>query len=94
MVRFTVSKNPVIRSEAGVLLGERSQFENIFEEQKIACSKKCKKVAKFGYILKNESENDALKAFEQMLKKKKNKSRNIPIPIIPLNTINAVGTVG
>lgn len=40
------------------------------DEEKIACSKKCKKVAKFGHILKQNSENETLKAFEAMLKKK------------------------
>jgi len=36
----------------------------------IACSKKCKKVAKFSYMLKKNNENDILKTFESMLRKK------------------------
>jgi hypothetical protein len=43
------------------------------EQERVACSKKCKKVARFGYILKNGSENESLKAFEEMLKKKMNR---------------------
>jgi hypothetical protein len=49
------------------------------EQEKIACSKKCKKVAKFGFILKNGSENEAMKAFEGMLKKKMNKKQETSI---------------
>lgn len=36
----------------------------------MACSKKCKKVAKFAYMLKKNNENDILKTFESMLRKK------------------------
>lgn len=39
-------------------------------EEKITCSKKCKKVAKFSYMLKKNNENEVLKAFESMLRKK------------------------
>jgi hypothetical protein len=45
----------------------------VIECEKIACSKKCKKVAKFGFILKYGTENEALKAFESMMRKKMNK---------------------
>lgn len=43
--------------------------------EKCTCSKKCKKVAKFAYILKRKNdseknEQDVLKAFETMLRKK------------------------
>jgi len=30
-------------------------------EEKVACSKKCKKVTKFGYILKRTNESEILK---------------------------------
>lgn len=36
----------------------------------MACSKKCKKVAKFAYMLKKNNENEILKTFESMLRKK------------------------
>lgn len=36
----------------------------------IACSKKCKKIAKFSIILKKNNENEILKIFETMLRKK------------------------
>lgn len=54
-------------------------------EQKVACSKKCKKVAKFGSVLKQSTENEVLKAFESMMRKKMNKR--------PTNnqTLNAFG---
>ena len=42
----------------------------IFGEEKVTCSKKCKKVAKFQYMLKKNNEADVLKAFETMLRKK------------------------
>jgi hypothetical protein len=45
----------------------------LIEQEKFACSKKCKKVAKFGFILKMGSESEALKAFESMMRKKMNK---------------------
>jgi hypothetical protein len=50
-------------------------FGDEFITEKIACSKKCKKVAKFGFILKLGTENESLKAFESMLKKKMNKRK-------------------
>lgn len=40
----------------------------------MACSKKCKKVAKFAYMLKKNNENDILKTFESMLRKKMQKN--------------------
>lgn len=36
----------------------------------IACSKKCKKVAKFAYLLKKNDENQTLKTFETILRKR------------------------
>jgi len=39
-------------------------------EEKITCSKKCKKVAKFSFMLRKNNENEVLKAFESMLRKK------------------------
>ena len=42
----------------------------INREERVTCSKKCKKVAKFAYILKKNDENEVLKAFESMLRKK------------------------
>ena len=40
----------------------------------MACSKKCKKVAKFAYMLKKNNENEILKTFESMLRKKMQKN--------------------
>jgi hypothetical protein len=40
----------------------------------LACSKKCKKVAKFAYMLKKNNENEILKTFETMLRKKMQKN--------------------
>jgi len=45
-------------------------IDEVIEQEKIACSKKCKKVAKFGFILKHGNENESLKAFEAMMRKK------------------------
>jgi hypothetical protein len=39
-------------------------------EEKISCSKKCKKVSKFAYMIKKNNETDVLRAFESMLRKK------------------------
>lgn len=40
-------------------------------EEKLTCSKKCKKVAKFACMLKkNNNETEVLRAFETMLRKK------------------------
>ena len=40
----------------------------------MACSKKCKKVAKFAYMPKKNNENEILKTFESMLRKKMQKN--------------------
>lgn len=48
-------------------------IDEIIEQEKYACSKKCKKVAKFGFILKHGTENEGLKAFESMMRKKMTK---------------------
>ena len=40
----------------------------------MACSKKCKKVAKFAYLLKKNNENQILKTFETMLRKRMQKN--------------------
>ena len=55
LVRFQVAKGAV---------------DEKYDELKIACSKKCKKVARFGYIMKHANENEVLKAFESMMRKK------------------------
>lgn len=39
-------------------------------EEKVTCSKKCKKVAKFQFMLKKNNETEVLRAFESMLRKK------------------------
>jgi len=51
-------------------------IDEVIEQEKYACSKKCKKVAKFGFILKQGTENEALKAFESMMRKKMNKKNS------------------
>jgi hypothetical protein len=48
-------------------------LDDVHEQEKIACSKKCKKVAKFGFVLKHGTENEAMKAFEAMMRKKMSK---------------------
>lgn len=40
----------------------------------MACSKKCKKVAKFAYLLKKNNENQTLKTFEAILRKRMQKN--------------------
>ena len=47
-------------------------------EEKVACSKKCKKVAKFGFVLKLGSESEALRAFEKMMRTKMTKRQHVP----------------
>jgi hypothetical protein len=42
-------------------------------EEKVACSRKCKKVTKFSMMLKRNSEAEVLRAFESMLRKKSGK---------------------
>ena len=39
-------------------------------EEKVACSKKCKKVSKFAWILKKATEAEVLREFEAMLRRK------------------------
>jgi len=43
-------------------------------EEFVSCSKKCKKVTKFAYMLKQHNEQEILRAFESMLRKKLKKS--------------------
>jgi hypothetical protein len=42
-------------------------------EEFVSCSKKCKKVTKFAYMLKQNNEQEILRAFESMLRKKLNR---------------------
>jgi len=42
-------------------------------EEKVACSRKCKKVTKFAIMMKRNSEAEVLRAFESMLRKKSGK---------------------
>ena len=58
---------------------ENSQTDKIIRFQingveMIACSKKCKKVAKFAYLLKKNDENQTLKTFETILRKRMQKN--------------------
>lgn len=46
----------------------------IMGEEFVSCSKKCKKVTKFAYMLKQNNEQEILRAFESMLRKKLKKS--------------------
>ena len=39
-------------------------------EEKVTCSKKCKKVTKFSILLKKSNETEVMRAFELMLRKK------------------------
>ena len=43
---------------------------SIMGEEFVSCSKKCKKVTKFAYMLRQKNENEILCAFESMLRKK------------------------
>ncbi len=45
-------------------------------EEFVSCSKKCKKVTKFAYMLRQNNEQEILRAFESMLRKKARKSNN------------------
>jgi hypothetical protein len=45
----------------------------ILGDEKVACSKKCKKVTKFSIMLRRSSEAEVLRAFENMLRKKSGK---------------------
>jgi hypothetical protein len=59
--------------------------------EKIACSKKCKKVAKFAYMLKRNNESEVLKAFESMLRKKMMKhNQNNPSHSIQASSIQTL----
>lgn len=49
-------------------------------DEKVACSKKCKKVSKFAYMLRRTSEADVLRAFEFMLRKKASKKNKANPP--------------
>lgn len=42
----------------------------------VSCSKKCKKVTKFAYMLRQNNEQEILRAFESMLRKKIKKIQN------------------
>jgi len=42
----------------------------IMGEEFVSCSKKCKKVTKFAYMLRQKNEQEILRAFESMLRKK------------------------
>ena len=49
---------------------------SIMGEEFVSCSKKCKKVTKFAYMLKQNNEQEILRAFESMLRKKIKKNQN------------------
>lgn len=44
-------------------------------EDFVSCSKKCKKVTKFAYMLRQNNEQEILRAFETMLRKKVKKQQ-------------------
>jgi len=46
-------------------------------EEKLACCKKCKKVTKFSIMLRRASEQDVLRTFEGMLRKKQTKKGGV-----------------
>ena len=46
-------------------------------EEFVSCSKKCKKVTKFAYMLRQNDEHEILRAFESMLRKKLTKNAAI-----------------
>ncbi len=48
---------------------QRVKF-TIMGEEFVSCSKKCKKVTKFAYMLRQKNEKEILRAFESMLRKK------------------------
>jgi hypothetical protein len=43
---------------------------NINGDSFVSCSKKCKKVTKFAYMIRKNNEEEILRAFESMLRKK------------------------
>jgi len=49
--------------------GNKVRF-TIMGEEFVSCSKKCKKVTKFAYMLREKNEQEILRAFESMLRKK------------------------
>jgi len=49
--------------------GNRIKF-TIMGEEFVSCSKKCKKVTKFAYMLRQKNEHEILRAYESMLRKK------------------------
>ena len=51
---------------------QRVRF-TIMGEEFVSCSKKCKKVTKFAYMLRQNNEQEILRAFETMLRKKARK---------------------
>ena len=73
LVRFSISSREVA-------------VDSSPSDEKIACSKKCKKVAKFGFVLKFGTESETLKAFESMMRKKMNKRQ-----VNTNQTLNAFG---
>ena len=42
----------------------------IMGEEFVSCSKKCKRVTKFNYMLRENNEHEILRSFESMLRKK------------------------
>ena len=54
---------------------EKIKF-TIMGEEFVSCSKKCKKVTKFAYMLRQNNEQEILRAFESMLRKKARKNNN------------------
>ena len=49
-------------------------------EEFVSCSKKCKKVTKFAYMLRQKNEQEILRAFESMLRKKAIKKQQYGAP--------------
>lgn len=58
----------------------------------MACSKKCKKVTKFAFMLKRTSEQEVLRAFEEMLRKKSGKKNNASKSSYQVSSILGSGT--
>lgn len=50
---------------------------SIMGEEFVSCSKKCKKVTKFAYMLRQNNEQEILRAFESMLRKKARKQASL-----------------
>ena len=68
----------------------------LFGEDKVSCSKKCKKVTKFAFMLRRTSEAEVLRAFENMLRKKSGKKMSMGGPALhKQTTLNyGVGSIG